>query len=81
MKYLLISLLTLFVAIAIGSIVVKDPGYMLLSISGWRIETTAVLFFIILFLVFFLIYFLVRGLVRAWQLPKDISAWKINKKH
>ena len=80
MKYLLISLLTLFVAIAIGSIVVKDPGYMLLSISGWRIETTAVLFFIILFLVFFLIYFLVRGLVRAWQLPKDISAWKINKK-
>ena len=39
MKYLLISLLTLFVAIAIGSIVVKDPGYMLLSISGWKVAS------------------------------------------
>ena len=49
MKYLLLSLLTLFLAIAIGSIVVKDAGYVLLTISGWKIETSAVLFFIALF--------------------------------
>ena len=46
MKYLLLSLLTLFLAIAIGSVVVKDAGYVLLTISGWKIETSAVLFFI-----------------------------------
>ena len=80
MKYLLLSLLTLFLAIAIGSVVVKDSGYMFLSISGWKIETSAVLFFIILLLVFILVYFLIRGLVRGWQLPKDIRTWKINKK-
>ena len=80
MKYLLLSLLTLFLAIAIGSVISEDPGYMFLSISGWKIETSAVLFFIILFLVFILVYFLVRSLVRAWQLPKDIRIWKTNKK-
>ena len=51
MKYLLLSLLTLFLAIAIGSVVVKDAGYVLLTISGWKIETSAVLFFIALFLI------------------------------
>ena len=80
MKYLLLSLLTLFLAIAIGSVISEDPGYMFLSISGWKIETSAVLFFIILFLVFLLAYFLVRSLVRAWQLPKDIRIWRTNKK-
>ena len=80
MKYLLLSLLTLFLAIAIGSIIVEDPGYMFLSILGWKIETSAVLFFIILSLVFILVYFLVRSLVRVWQLPEDIRIWKTNKK-
>ena len=80
MKYLLLSLLTLFLAIAIGSVVVKDAGYMLISISGWKIETSAVLFFITLFLIFIVVYFSVRSLVRAWQLPNDIRAWQANKK-
>ena len=80
MKYLLLSLLTLFLAIAIGSVVVKDAGYVLLTISGWKIETSAVLFFIALFLIFIVVYFSVRSLVRAWQLPNDIRVWQANKK-
>jgi len=80
MKYLLLSLFIFFLAIAIGSVVVKDSGYMLLSILGWKIETSAILFFIVLFLVFILVYFLIRSLARALQLPKDIRIWKENKK-
>ncbi len=80
MKYLLLSLFTLFLAIAIGSVVVKDSGYMVLSILGWKIETSAILFFIVIFLFFLLVYFLIRSLVRALQLPKDIRIWKENKK-
>ena len=80
MKYLLLSLLTLFLAIAIGSVVVKDAGYVLLTISGWKIETSVVLFIIALFLIFIVVYFSVRSLVRAWQLPNDIRAWQANKK-
>ena len=80
MKYLLLSLFTLFLAIAIGSVVVKDSGYMVLSILGWKIETSAILFFIVIFLFFILVYFLIRSLVRALQLPKDIRIWKENKK-
>ena len=80
MKYLLLSLFTLFLAIANGSVVVKDSGYMVLSILGWKIETSAILFFIVIFLFFILVYFLIRSLVRALQLPKDIRIWKENKK-
>ena len=80
MKYLLLSLFTLFLAFAIGSVVVKDSGYMVLSILGWKIETSAILFFIVIFLFFILVYFLIRSLVRALQLPKDIRIWKENKK-
>ncbi len=80
MKYLLIILLTLFIATTVGSIVIKDTGYVLLSISGWKIETSVVLFFIILFIIFLLLYFLIRSLVRAWQLPEKIRTWKVNKK-
>ena len=80
MKYLLLSLLTLFLAIAIGSVVVKDAGYVLLTISGWKIETSVVLFIIALFLIFIVVYFSVRSLVRAWQLPNDIRTWQANKK-
>ena len=80
MKYLLIILLTLFIATTVGSIVIKDTGYVLLSISGWKIETSVVLFFIILFIIFLLLYFLIRSLVRAWQLPEQIRTWKVNKK-
>ena len=80
MKYLLLSLLTLFLATAIGTVIVKDPGYMMISISGWKFETSAVLFFIILSIVFIIFYFLIRSLVRAWQLPKDIRIWQTNKK-
>ena len=81
MKYLLIILLTLFIATTIGSIVIKDTGYVLLSISGWKIETSVVLFFIILFIIFSLLYFLIRSLVRAWQLPEQIRTWKVNRNH
>ena len=51
-----------------------------MSISGWKIETSVVLFFIILFIIFLLLYFLIRSLVRAWQLPEQIRTWKVNKK-
>ena len=79
MKYLLLMILMLFIAIAVGSSLVEDTGYVLLSISGWKLETSLVLFSIFLFLVFLIAYFFIRSFIRTWRLPADLRAWKTKK--
>ena len=79
MKYLLLMILMLFIAIAVGSSLVEDTGYVLLSISGWKLETSLVLFSIFLFLVFLIAYFFIRSFIRTWRLPADLRVWKTKK--
>ncbi len=76
MKLLLLSLLALLFAVAIGSLAGSDTGYVMMTISGWTIQTSATLFVIILFLSFLTCYFSIRGLIRFWQMPKDIKVWR-----
>ena len=59
MKLLLLSLLALLLAIVIGSLAGSDTGYVMMTISGWTIQTTATLFVIVLFLGFLATYFAV----------------------
>jgi HemY protein len=79
MRFLLLSLIALLFAIAIGSVAGSDTGYVMMTISGWMIQTSATLFVIILFLGFLLIYFSVRSLVRFWQMPKEIKTWRYHR--
>jgi HemY protein len=76
MKLLLLSLLALLLAVAIGSLAGSDTGYVMMTISGWTIQTSATLFVIVLFLSFLLIYITVRSLVRTWQVPKELKVWR-----
>jgi len=76
MRLLLLSLLALICAVAIGSVAGSDTGYVMMTISGWTIQTSATLFVIILFLSFVALYFSVRSLVRFWQMPKQIKTWR-----
>ena len=76
MKLLLLGLIALLLAVAIGSLAGSDTGYVVMTISGWTIQTSATLFVIVLFLSFLITYFLVRSLVRFWQMPHDIKIWK-----
>jgi HemY protein len=75
MRLLFLSLLALFLAVAIGSVAGSDTGYVIMTISGWTIKTSATFFVIILFLSFVAVYFSVRSLVRFWQMPKQIKIW------
>ena len=75
MKFLLLSLLALLLAVTIGSLAGSDSGYVMMTIAGWTIQTTATLFVIVLFLGFLLLYFAVRSLVRFVELPKDVKVW------
>ncbi|MCG8378324.1 MAG: heme biosynthesis protein HemY [Proteobacteria bacterium] len=76
MKLLITSLIALLVAVIIGSIAGSDTGYVMFSISGWTIQTSATLFVTILFLGFVLIYLIVRSIVRFIQMPQDIRIWR-----
>ncbi len=76
MRLLLLSLLGLFFAVAIGSLAGSDTGYVMMTISGWTIQTSATMFVIVLFLGFLTIYFVVRSLVRFWKIPKDLKVWR-----
>jgi HemY protein len=76
MRLLLLSLLALLLAITIGSLAGSDTGYVMMTISGWTIQTTATLFVIVLFLSFLLIYFCVRSLVRFFEIPKELKVWR-----
>ena len=76
MKLLLLSLSALVIAVIVGSVAGSDTGYVVMTISGWTIQTSATLFIIILFLSFILVYFSIRGVVRFWQIPHDIKIWR-----
>jgi HemY protein len=76
MRYLLLILLVLLLAVAVGSVAGSDTGYVVMTISGWTIQTSATLFVMVLFLSFIFVYYAVRSLVRFWQIPGDLKIWK-----
>ena len=79
MKLLFISLLALVLAVIVGQIAGSDSGYVFMTISGWKIQTSATLFVIIVFLTFLTSYFLVRSAVRFWTMPKEIKKWRAQR--
>ena len=79
MRLLFLGLLALVLAVVIGSLAGSDTGYVLLTISGWTIHTSATLFVIILFLGFILLYFSVRSVVRFFRMPRDIKVWRAHR--
>lgn len=80
MRLLILSLLAFVLAVAIGSIAGSDTGYVMLTISGWKIQTSATFFVILLFLSFLTFYFVLRSTVRFWTMPKEIKKWRLHRK-
>ena len=80
MKLLLLSLLALLLAVAIGSLAGSDTGYVMMTISGWTVQTSATLFVIVLFVGFMLLYLIVRSAVRLWQAPNNVRIWRAHRR-
>ena len=80
MKILLYCLVALLVAIVIGNLAGSDTGYVVMTLSGWTIQTSATLFVIVLFLGFIVIYFVVRSLARLVQMPSDVNKWRLHRR-
>lgn len=83
MKLLIGIIVALFAAVGIGVVLREDPGYVMLTIGGWTIETSVV--FLVLFLVvaFIALYWLFRllfGLLRAPGRLKGARARRMIRK-
>ncbi len=79
MKILAYSLLALLIAVIVGSIAGNDTGYVVITISGWTIQTSATLFVIVLFLGFLSLYFIARAFTRIVEAPADLKKWRAHR--
>lgn len=76
MKILLISLVTLLIAVVAALIAMEDPGYMLIAVGGWTVETTVALSAVIIVLVFVTLYYSIRATRRVLSVPESVRQWR-----
>lgn len=80
MKLLLTSLLVLIAAVALALFIKDDPGYVLIAMGSWSVETSLALLVFALLLGFAALYYSIRFFVRLWAVPKSVSHWRGRRK-
>ncbi|HED52187.1 MAG TPA: heme biosynthesis protein HemY [Gammaproteobacteria bacterium] len=71
MKALLIGVLVLLASVAAALFALPDPGYILLGYGNFSIETSLVVFIIVLLIG----YLVLRALTNVWRVPVRIRQW------
>lgn len=70
MRWLLIALVVLLVAVAAASLLQQDPGYLYIDIGRWTLETTLAFALAVLVIAFVALYFLIRLLAVLLRSPR-----------
>ena len=79
MKLLLLILFALLLAVGVGNYIEHDAGQMILTISGWTVQTSFS-FFVISIVVIFLLLNITLGLInRLWRMPVQVGDWQKNR--
>ena len=73
MKTLFGGLIALAVAVGLAMLIREDPGYVMISIQGWTVESSVAVAGAVLLLTFLVFYWLVRLLTASWRLPRIVS--------
>lgn len=76
MSKLLKIWLVVLVGAAIGVLVARDSGYVLLSFGVYTVEMSLALLVLLIALLFIGLYLLVRAFIRTRRLPGDLRSWK-----
>lgn len=76
MRLVIYSILALVAAALITQFSLEDTGYAIISIHGWTIETSAIVFFILVLLLFIAVYFLLRLAAAIGLAPKQFRKWR-----
>ena len=76
MRLLALIIISLLLAAGIGNYAEHDAGQMIITISGWTIQTSFSFFIILIVVIFLLLHFLLRLLSRFWNMPSQLGSWK-----
>lgn len=80
MKVLIISIITLLLAVSLALFAHKDPGYLLIDIGGWTLETTLVLALVCLSIAFVIGYFSLRVVASSFRAHHNLQRWRKQRK-
>jgi len=76
MRLLVLIIISLLLAVAVGNYAEHDGGQMIITISGWTIQTSFSFFVVSIVILFLLFYFLLRVISRFWNMPGQLGSWK-----
>ncbi len=79
MRFLTLVITSLLLAVGIGSYAKHDAGQMIVTISGWTIQTSFSFFIISIIVLFLLLHFLLRLLSYLWNMPRQFGKYKQDK--
>ncbi len=71
MRLLIGIIVALFISVGIALLLREDPGYVLMYIGDYIVETSVAALVVFTLLLLLLFYFLIRLLVRLWRMPRD----------
>jgi HemY protein len=80
MKLVITIVLTLALAVGLGSLSMDDPGYIVLSRDPYVVRLPLLLFVLFLFVAFLLLYLLFNFVAGVFRAPKKVKAWR-NKRN
>lgn len=80
MKFLFLVLITLIAAVSIALLAMEDPGYILIAIGPWTIETTLVLLVVVLLIGFIALYYTLRLGSGIRHIPEGLRFWSNKRK-
>lgn len=76
MKFIIYTLAVLLGATALAYFIKHDPGYFMVSLYGWTIETSATFAILLNLLLFTALYLLLRLVSYTLALPRRIRHWR-----
>lgn len=68
--------LLLLISVWLGVVLQRDPGYVLIALRHWTLETTLAVASIALIACFLILHFFLLLLHRIMHLPRSIQAWR-----
>lgn len=72
MKWLLVALLALVGSVAVALVALPDPGYVLIGYGKYSVETSLLVFLVVLVL----LYLGLRALAGLWRVPVRVHRWE-----
>ena len=76
MKLLVTVLVTLIIAVSLALMAIENPGYVLIAVGPWTVETTLALAVIITILAFAATYYTIRFVSRMLGVPGGVRHWR-----